>query len=59
MYYIVENSKSYYSLQFARLAQSVERTPFKRVVVGSNPTSGGGIGGRPRKIPTMGNGGID
>ena len=26
--------------QFARLAQSVERTPFKRVVVGSSPTSG-------------------
>ena len=26
----------------ARLAQSVERTPFKRVVVGSSPTSGGG-----------------
>ena len=25
---------------FARLAQSVERTPFKRVVVGSSPTSG-------------------
>ena len=26
----------------ARLAQSVERTPFKRVVVGSSPTSGAG-----------------
>jgi hypothetical protein len=26
----------------ARLAQSVERTPFKRVVVGSSPTSGDG-----------------
>ena len=28
--------------EYARLAQSVERTPFKRVVVGSSPTSGGG-----------------
>ena len=27
---------------YTRLAQSVERTPFKRVVVGSSPTSGGG-----------------
>ena len=25
---------------YTRLAQSVERTPFKRVVVGSSPTSG-------------------
>ena len=27
---------------YTRLAQSVERTPFKRVVVGSSPTSGVG-----------------
>ena len=30
------------SYSSTRLAQSVERTPFKRVVVGSSPTSGGG-----------------
>ena len=36
--------KLYYSgvAPLTRLAQSVERTPFKRVVVGSSPTSGGG-----------------
>ena len=28
--------------RYTRLAQSVERTPFKRVVVGSSPIPGGG-----------------
>ena len=32
-------------LFFTWLAQSVERTPFKRVVKGSSPLSGGGHGG--------------
>ena len=38
------------------IAQSVERTPFKRVVVGSSPTSGEGGKGRPSKVPQSGNG---
>jgi len=36
----------------------VERTPFKRVVVGSSPTSGAGTGGRRVRSPKSGNGGI-
>ena len=37
------------------LAQSVERTPFKRVVEGSSPSWGGGQGRRPAfvsEVPT-------
>ena len=52
-------------MHLARLAQSVERTPFKRVVVGSSPTSGVGVRiglglwlgrGAAGKIPKKGNG---
>ena len=35
----------------ARLAQSVERQPFKLVAVGSSPTSGAGRGGRHVRSP--------
>ena len=44
---------------YTRLAQLVERMPFKRVVVGSSPTSGGGRDNplvRTRSL--SGNGGI-
>ena len=37
-----EDELATHHFHMARLAQSVERTPFKRVVVGSSPTSGGG-----------------
>ena len=39
-----------------RLAQSVERTPFKRVVVGSSPTSGEGLVDAFIKVATVGKG---
>ena len=49
--------KTYKKGEKTRLAQLVERTPFKRVVVGSSPTSGEGTGGRHERSPKSGNGG--
>jgi hypothetical protein len=37
---LIKSDETTIKVLFTRLAQLVERTPFKRVVVGSSPTSG-------------------